>query len=116
MDEIEITFLANHKVPEPDGDGPEYKKGQKVKMNQASADHFIRRGLALESGKVPKDSKIDDRESDIIEAIGMLKEGKKEHWTQGGKPEVKALEEILGHDITAKERDEAFDKFQAQGE
>ena len=33
--------------------------------------------------------------------------------TKNGKPEVKAIEAILGRDITAVERDEAWDKIEA---
>lgn len=51
-------------------------------------------------------------EARIVEAIGQLEPGNDAHWTKGQKPEVKALEAILGGDISAAERDAAFAVFQ----
>ena len=37
-----------------------------------------------------------------------------EHWTKAGKPRVRALEEHLGYDITAADRDFAWKTVQAE--
>lgn len=44
----------------------------------------------------------------ITDAIGALEPGNPDHWTKAGKPRVKALEERLGHDISAADRDLAW--------
>lgn len=66
------------------------------------------------------ESKITADETDtlidsLVEAIGELETGNAEHWTQGGKPEIKALVKLTGiKAITGKQRDEAFEKYQAE--
>lgn len=49
----------------------------------------------------------------IVEAIGQLEPGNEQHWTKGNKPEIKALENLLGTAPTAAERDEAWKIYQA---
>ena len=51
-------------------------------------------------------------EIEIIQAIGQLEKENPEQWTQDNKPDVKALEIKLGYDITAEQRDIAWDMFQ----
>lgn len=50
---------------------------------------------------------------DIVEAIDLLDPDTDGHYTKGGKPEVAALENVLGQDITASQRDEAWKEYQA---
>lgn len=65
-----------------------------------------------ESTKPDGDVGIDD----IVQAIGLLNPDEDGQFTQGGKPEVKALEELLGQDISAAQRDEAWTKYQSEAE
>lgn len=51
---------------------------------------------------------------DLVAAIAKLDPAREDHWTQGGKPECRALAEIIGRDVSAKERDAAWDAVQAQ--
>lgn len=44
----------------------------------------------------------------IVAAIGQLEPGNKDHWTQAGAPDVRALEAVLGGQISAKDRDQAW--------
>ncbi len=53
---------------------------------------------------------------DLSDAFDLLEEGNKAHWTKDGKPEVKALADILGRNVSAKERDEAWNKYNKEGE
>lgn len=56
-----------------------------------------------------------DRMAAIKDAISKLEPGNKEHWLKDGKtPEVKALEELLGWDIKAEERNQAMQELQAE--
>lgn len=66
---VEIFFLQDHKTK--DDIGTEYKAGEKVSMNEDSAGHFIRRGLAcLASDRVA----IADFNRRIKEAEGESEE------------------------------------------
>jgi hypothetical protein len=51
------------------------------------------------------------RAAHIRSAIAGLDPDKKSHFTNDMKPEVKAIEAMLGWDITAKERNDAWDKI-----
>ena len=61
----------------------------------------------------PKEETAEERKANILEATRMVLESG-ENLTQGGKPEVKAVEAILGYDITAAERDEAMEVLEAE--
>lgn len=50
----------------------------------------------------------------IEEAFAYLEPDNEAHFTKSGKPDVKALEEILGRKVTAGERDQAWDAYQTQ--
>lgn len=49
----------------------------------------------------------------IVSIIEMLDTDNETHFNKGGEPSVKAIEELLGQDITAEERDVAFDVFKS---
>ena len=52
------------------------------------------------------------RREKIVAGIDLLEEGNKEHWTEGGQPDVFALRKATGlGDISAAERDEAFEAW-----
>lgn len=51
-------------------------------------------------------------EAQIVHAIGQLDPANKAHFTKGNKPEITALEALLGKAPTAAERDEAWKVFQ----
>jgi len=63
---------------------------------------------AIDHASNCKQNESDVSMEDIIEAINLLDDDNDDHWTSDNKPQVKALEEILGKDITADQRDEAF--------
>lgn len=55
----------------------------------------------------------DTRELAIVKAIKTLvEEADPSHFGKDGTPKVRAVEKILGYDITAAERDSAWDTFQ----
>ena len=52
------------------------------------------------------------RHERLVAAIGELEEGNKEHWTEGGQPDVFALRKATGiKDVSADERDAAFEAW-----
>lgn len=51
-------------------------------------------------------------EAQIIEAIGKLDKENTEMWTSSGAPQVSSLEDILETQITADQRDAAWEKYQ----
>ncbi len=58
----------------------------------------------------------DDRRSAILAAIAGLEPGNPDHWTRSGKPEIRALAAASGlTDITASERDAAWQTHQTHG-
>lgn len=50
---------------------------------------------------------------DIMEAIGRLGKENPAHFTRDGKPMVPAIVDVLGENITAAQRDEAWELIQA---
>ena len=57
-------------------------------------------------------SNLDADSLSVADAIAQLDSEDSSLWTSQGKPQVDALENVLGRDVTAKERDEAWDAFQ----
>ncbi|MDE2904499.1 MAG: hypothetical protein OXQ28_00275 [Acidobacteriota bacterium] len=52
------------------------------------------------------------RHERLVAAIGELEGGNKEHWTEGGQPDVFALRKATGiKDVSADERDAAFEAW-----
>jgi len=52
-------------------------------------------------------------EAQIVEAIGQLDPDNSEQWTKGNKPKTDVLTDLLGTDISAAERDAAWETHQA---
>ena len=52
--------------------------------------------------------------ADIVAAINRLDPVDKSAWTAGGKPQVAALEKIIGRDISAADRDTAWAQIPVQ--
>lgn len=50
----------------------------------------------------------------LLQAIAGLDPNDEEQWTKAGKPEVLALRAAMNMDITAAERDRAWEQYQAQ--
>lgn len=63
-----------------------------------------------EKAMVPTDPQ--ERLAAIAEASKGLDPDNAELWTKGGLPQVKAIEDVLGYDITAEERNEAWERVQ----
>lgn len=52
-----------------------------------------------------------NRIDQICDAIEKLDPDNSEQWTNSGKPQVREVEAILGFDISAAERDQAWEQF-----
>ena len=52
-------------------------------------------------------------EAQIVEAIGQLDLANSEQWTKGNKPKTDVLTDLLSTDISAAERDAAWEVFQS---
>jgi hypothetical protein len=63
--------------------------------------------LLLDQGSVP---------DTLATAIALLDPANVDHFTSTGKPQIDALETLLGHKVTAAERDEAWETFLAEQE
>ena len=62
--------------------------------------------------KGPED--VAERLEAIKGAIAQLDRENPEHFTKGGKPQVEAIEAVLGWNITAAERDAAWESMQGE--
>jgi hypothetical protein len=85
--------------------------GEPVNLPADDAKALIERGLA---GKATPHEKEDDDDDDdlleaIIDAIGDLDPAA---FGKDGKPNVKAIEEIIGRSISASQRDRGWGAFQ----
>jgi len=112
--------------------GERRRKGEVVEVIDASAAWLIGQGIAIDaaggsetdnsgsetdnSGSETDNSgsETDNRQAQIEAAIRDLLESDPERtdeevWTKAGKPDVKALELLLGLDISAAERDAAWE-------
>jgi len=70
------------------------------------------RGTVLSPAKtvVPVEAPTDKLQQ-IVDAIGLLDESNKNHFTGQGIPRVEALTEILGFEVTAADRNAAWERF-----
>ena len=75
------------------------------------------RAMAADPEIAPKVDNEVDRQEKLIAAIDGLEKGNEAHWTQSGVPQVSALEAATGlADVTAAERDAAWEEYQAAKE
>lgn len=86
-----------------------------AEVNDAAA------GKKGENGKLDgkPGGKPDDLTAAVVEAIGKLRAaGNPDHFTEAGKgkPKVDALEAVLSYEISASDRDAAWDVIQAEAE
>ena len=79
-------------------------------------DEAARIGAALAGSDSAQEAPAgDSRQTDAIaEAIRALDPGAADAWTKSGKPDVRALEQRLGYDITAAERDAAWEQVEQE--
>ncbi|MGF7175850.1 hypothetical protein [Azospirillum doebereinerae] len=69
---------------------------------------LVARGFASWVGEGEADTAPEVPVDRILAAIGKLDPENPAHFTKAGKPEVKALSDLLGVEITAKQRDDAW--------
>lgn len=62
----------------------------------------------------PKDQSDEVKIASLVDLIGHMDIDDKAMWTNGGKPQTAALEEMHGGSVSAKERDVAWEMYQAQ--
>lgn len=75
---------------------------------------------AIEASAKAAATKTDDqaqaRKEAIVAAITRLSPDNPDNWTADKKPQVRAIEAIAGFNISAGERDKAFESIRPQGE
>ena len=74
--------------------------------------------MAQEPEEPPEDDDPDDdpveRQTAILKAIGLLNAENPALWGQDGAPRVKALEAVLGFDISEDERNHAWEAYRQE--
>ena len=97
----------------------EYAPGDPIDLDARDAEALLSAGVisahppADESGAEepgPKEVDIDE----VIDAIDHLDPDDPDRWTKTGKPQVVPLEDYLGYDISAAQRDAAWEQYQAK--
>lgn len=114
-DAQEIEFLEAVEVRDHNGKVEQsFKANQVVELSDASARHWLTRGLARlvgASAEARPDESVEKLTgpaltADIAAAIGLL--DPEDGFTKDGVPNVAALEAVLGYSISAAERNEAW--------
>lgn len=96
-------------------DGAAYGPGDTVALPADIAEGLLADGIISPAKNAsPGGGDETDRKALIVAAIGGLDPADKALWTKGGKPSVKALEKVLGLDITEAERDAAHEAVEAE--
>ncbi|MFZ5762839.1 MAG: hypothetical protein ACOY8P_07945 [Thermodesulfobacteriota bacterium] len=72
------------------------------------ADLAVGEGWAETVNAAPASPPADLTMAEIMEAIGKLDKDKAEMWCADGSPQVKALAEVLGREVTAAQRNDAW--------
>lgn len=67
--------------------------------------------LATQPALHPNQEFSKDRKVALVQAIGMLNHEDPDDYGKNGKPHVAAIEAQLGYDVSADERDDAFNRF-----
>ena len=91
---------------------PGSEQARQIEQNDfddAQGQNLIRIGCACRISDPDKDSV---NLTDLIQAAELAIE--QDRVTKDGLPEVKAMEEILGYDITAAQRDQAFEALKVE--
>lgn len=102
-------------------DGEGYKAGDKVDLTGKQIDQLL--GLKECPVKDPRKANVDSTkdgandkepltEAQIVQAIGKLDPANKEHFTKSNKPNANVLADMLNKDVSAAERDAAWEAFQ----
>jgi hypothetical protein len=102
--------------------GDVYEIDETLDVSEKDAEHLKKAGAA--KYKNPRDEKAsadsageaEQQLDDVVEAIGQLDPNNEDHWTQANLPEVGALKEILGRNVTGAERDAAWEQYQEEAE
>lgn len=106
--------------------GKDYAPGAVLDIADDEAERLIARGFAVtgqeksvpaststKTATTPAGGKPAPTIEDIVEAISGLDPTK--DYGKNGKPNVEAIEALLGADITAQQRDQAWEIFQKDG-
>ena len=115
-DSVEIDNKLSHELP-PDV-LQAIAEGIAKRMPDADAE-TIRLAVAEATGQAPPPEgdviKLADPNAiqEVIAAISEMDKDNTDEYTNGGKPDAKVLSQRLGRNVSASERDEAFDLFSA---
>lgn len=101
-------------VPSLNGSVIVFFPGQPMEVDERDVRACKDRGC-IPADTVESVSQTLDRADEITSAIQLLlDEGDETNFTSMGDPKVKPIERILGYDITAEERDTAWEMFQGE--
>lgn len=104
MTEYKVLSAIRH-------DGEDFEEGDLIKLSADAARPLLDMGVIGENPARPTDDQA--RLDEIADAIRGLDRDNPELWTNSGKPQVSAIEAVLGYDISASERDAALEMVEA---
>ena len=116
-DQKSIRFVQAVTVEDGDGKIIEaHTEGEEVTLSTPSADHWLRRGKALEVGNEPPPPEPEKPEATVDELLAVIEqvdEDDEDKWTKNKGPTTSALSDLLdSRPVTAEARDIAWFKFQ----
>lgn len=82
--------------------------GHAVAITQTKVERAVVSAPETAEAPANKPAAPADHQADILRAADTLNPENRDHFTSDGRPQVKALESVLGYDITADERDRAW--------
>tara|TARA_B100000745_G_C20100139_1_gene376270 strand:+ start:540 stop:872 length:333 start_codon:yes stop_codon:yes gene_type:complete len=104
---MQVTAVVTLRIGEP-GQYELLAPGSTLMVSKDDAEMLVKKGLARVDGSSAV-CDLDERQDAIIDTISELGEAA---FGKDGKPHVKAIEDILGQDISAAERDMAWERYQ----
>jgi len=122
---MKFTFPRDRVVATTKGHVVSFKKGVPTEVPSLIYDEIIAAG-GVPDDEVPEDpvknlakGPVDpaEREMELFIAFEtIVTRGKREDFTAGGAPHIKAVNAELGWDVDSKERDTAWVKFKTKGD
>lgn len=87
--------------------GKQVSKGTQMEVSNKDGRTLLAAGRAKRLGSGEETMSIHD-------AIQSLNPANPEHFTKDGKPKTDALEDLLGREVSAAERDEAWEEYEVK--
>lgn len=88
--------------------------GDATEVPAEAYDELVRQGVVRAPGSElpPQSSPAEHQDRDLVDLIEEIPQDD-EYWTSGGKPTTEAFQTLFGRDVSAAERDAAWEAFES---